>query len=395
MRVTKRGMFQTFFSLGFVGLMLMFSPGQTVNAQYLVSTKAGFLNRAEGKVFIQRQENENGDRGRATLGTQMKDGDLLSTGSGSRAEILLNPGSYLRLNEKTEVRAIRTSLTEPTFAVLQGSVIIEISQPPKETAVQIVTPQGPVSMSKEGIQRIDVTPEGTTVAVRQGEVVLGTIEQLFAKGGFKVGKGKVVRLSGTNGQSGQSGLMPGEGPLLAKVDKDAVDQFDLWSFSRAQTLMAANAGALRRSSLSGSMAYGWYYDSFYNCYTFIPGRGLVFSPYGFPFFRRYSDCYYYFPYGYNYYPSYDWGGGGGGGVGSARVIAGHDRAPIRREMEGRAVREVGDSSFGSASGGSRGVSTGGGSTGSVSMPSAPVSASGGASRGGDSGGGQAGRPSRP
>src|SRR5215475_4271932 len=87
----------------FVSFLL--ALGVTANAQYLISTKAGFINRVEGKIYILRADNEDGEKGRASLGTQMRDGDRLSSSSRSFAETLLNPGSYLRLNENTEIRA--------------------------------------------------------------------------------------------------------------------------------------------------------------------------------------------------------------------------------------------------------------------------------------------------
>jgi len=286
---------------------------------------------------------------------------------------------------------VGTSLTEPRFEVVKGSVIVEIGQLAKQTAVEILTPQGPIAMGKEGLHRIDVREDGTTVAVRQGEVYLGTIEQLLAKRAPKVGRGKMARLVGT------SSLAARAQPQLAKLDKDAIDEFDSWSFNRAQTLMAANYSALRRGSMRGIFALGWYYDPFYNCYTFMPGGGLYYSPYGFPFFRRYADYSYYFPYGYWYYPGGgSWGSGGGGGGGSAppRVIAGHDRVPAQRQIEGRGL-STGNSGFSGADVGSRGVSAGSSSAGTVSAPSAPVSISGGASRGDSGGSSSASRPSRP
>jgi hypothetical protein len=387
----------TRFVSGLFAVAVLATLSQSVSAQYLVSTKAGFVNKVEGRVLIQRQENAEGERGRASLGTQMKDGDLLATQLRARAEVLLTPGSYLRLYQDTEVRAINTSLAAPHFSIVKGSVIIEAAQMTKGTAIQIDTPNGPVSIGKEGIQRIDVAANGTNVSVRQGEVVLGTADELLSKYGTKVGKGKMVRLAGT------TGLTQTEQPMIAKLNKDGeTDDFDVWSYNRAQTLMQANSAALRRSSSPNSMALGWFYDPFYNCYTFMPGRRLFFSPYGFPFFSRYSDYYYYFPYGYGpygYYPPYGGGGtqpGGGGGVTTpGRVIAGHERAPVARAMTEREVRASESPSFG----GDRGVSTGvssGSSGATVTAPSSTVSISAPASRGADSGGAPSGgRPSRP
>src|SRR5262249_25170487 len=86
-------------------LLLALGLGVTANAQYLISAKAGFVNRVEGKVYIRRADSEDGEKGRASLGTQMRDGDRLSATANSFAETLLNPGSYLRLNENSEIRA--------------------------------------------------------------------------------------------------------------------------------------------------------------------------------------------------------------------------------------------------------------------------------------------------
>lgn len=394
-----RGRVATKSLAGMFAIAVLATLSPSVNAQYLISTRAGFVNKVDGRVLIQRQESPEGERGRASLGSQLRDGDLLITQLRARAEVLLTPGSYLRLYQDAEVRAVYTALDAPRFAVVKGSVIVEVAQLTKGTAIQIDTPHGPVSIGKEGIHRIDVGANGTSVSVRQGEVVLGTADQLLAKSGTKVGKGKMVRLSGT------SALAPGEQPMLAKIDKDAeTDDFDVWSYNRAQTLMQANSAALRRSSVQSSMALGWFYDPFYNCYTFMPGRRLFFSPYGFPFFSRYSDYYYYFPYGYGaygYYPRYGGGqptgGGGGGGVSTpGRVIAGHERAPIAREMTQREVRSVQSPTFDGGRGVSTGVSSPSAGSSTVSAPSSTVSISAPAARGGDSGGAPSGgRPSRP
>ena len=88
---------------------------------------------------------------------------------------------------------------------------------------------------------------------------------------------------------------------IAKLDKDAVDSFDKWSFARAQTLTAANVSALSQSRTTMAFTSGWYYDPFFNCYTFMPSRSRYYSPYGFGFFNNYGATYYYNPYGYGGY----------------------------------------------------------------------------------------------
>lgn len=369
-----------------VSFLLVLSSAVAANAQYLISTKAGFVNRAEGQVYILRADSEDGEKERASLGAQMRAGDRLSVAARGFAEALLNPGSYLRLSENAEVRAVSVDLNSVRFELIKGSVIAEIGQVDKKTPIEIITPHGALTIAKAGLHRIDAKESATLVAVRQGEIHLGTPVDVAAKQSFKIKRGKVATLTGAP-QLGKSDI--------AKLDQDAIDKFDTWSFNRAQALTAANVKALSRS---GSLTSGWYYDSFYNFYTFVPTRSWFWSPYGFGFFNNYRDCHAYTPYYYSGNSYRSSGGTATGGTASGatvsprvspRVVSGNDRGAVSRATDRRA-RSI-DTGFNSQGGGSRsrgsggsGSSGGGSSSPSVSSPrSAP--AHGGASRGGADG----------
>jgi hypothetical protein len=326
MRISQRLSIVTIAALSLASLC-----AGAATAQHLISSKAGFVNRVDGKVSIVRQEDqdsEDGAKGNASLGTQMREGDRLSAEAGSRAEILLNPGSYLRIDGKSELRAVNTDLTNIRFELIRGSAMVEVGQVDKKSPIEIITPHGSFFIRKTGLQRIDVRDEMTSIAVRQGEIHLGTLDQVLAQKSFKIGRGKVAQLTGA------------PAPSLAKIDKDAVDEFDQWSFSRAELLMAANQKALHRSSSrNGALAFGWHFDPFHSCYTFIP-RGSFWSPYGFGFFNSFNSCYdcYFPPTGYSYG---NYGGGSrNSNVGSGsrrnpapRVVSGVDRGTIRSVIE--------------------------------------------------------------
>src|SRR5215475_3855000 len=187
----------------FVSFLL--ALGVTANAQYLISTKAGFINRVEGQVYILR---EDGEKARASLGAQMRAGDRLSVESKGFAEALLNPGSYLRLSDNTEVRAVSIDLNSVRFELIKGSVIAEIGQIDKKAPIEIITPNGALTIAKAGLHRIDVKETATLVAVRQGEINLGTPSDFAANQSLKIKRGKVVTLTGSTqpGQSGATGL---------------------------------------------------------------------------------------------------------------------------------------------------------------------------------------------
>jgi len=354
-----------------VSFLLALGLGVIANAQYLISTKAGFVNRVEGEVYVLRADGEGDEKGRASLGTQMRAGDRLSVAANGFAEALLNPGSYLRLSENTEVRAVSVDLDSVCFELIKGSVIAEIGQIDKKAPIEIITPQGALTIAKAGLHRIDAKGSATLVAVRQGEIYLGTPSDFAANQALKIKSGKVVTLTGST-QPGQ----PGESDI-AKLDKDAIDKFDTWSFNRAEALTAANVKALSRS---GALTAGWYYDPFSNFYTFVPSRSWFWSPYGFGFFNDYRDCYYYTPY-YTSGSSYRNQVGTSTGVKvSPRVVSGNDRGAVSRATDRRSF----DTGFRSRSGGSgdSGSSRGASSSSSTSSPRSSPSP-GGASRGSD------------
>jgi FecR protein len=356
-----------------VSFLLALGLGVIANAQYLISTKAGFVNRAEGQVYILRADGEKED---ASLGAQMRAGDRLGVEAKGFAEALLNPGSYLRLSENSEVRAVSVDLDSVRFELIKGSVIAEVGQIDKKAPIEIMTPHGVLTIAKAGLHRIDAKQTSTLVSVRQGEIHLGTRSDFAAKQSFKIKRGKVVTLTGT----------PQPGPSdIAKLDQDAIDKFDTWSFDRAQALTAANVRALSRSGFLNS---GWHYDPFFNFYTFVPTRSWFWSPYGFGFFNNYRDCHSYTPY-YNSGSSYVRSGRSASGAGvSPRVVSGNDRGAVTRATDRRSIDDgVGPRSgrYGgrnSNSGSSRGAS----SSPSTSSPRG-ASAPGGASRGGINRGG--------
>jgi FecR protein len=375
------------FNFSLASILLLALCTVAAQAQYLTSTKAGFVNYVEGKVHILRADSEDGEKGRASLGTQMRDGDRLFTTAGGHAEILLNPGSYIRLSENAEVVARNTDFGAPRFELVKGSVHVEVGDADKATRIEIMTPGGSLFVTKDGLYRIDEKNGATTVSVRQGEVLLGGAA---ASQAARIKRGKVFTLSS------------GAQTNLAKLDRDASDKFDVWCFSRGQLLAAANLRALRQNRTYSAFNGGWYYDSLYNCYTFMPFGRRFFSPFGFGFFRNWQDCYwydpYYNPYGGRYYGN---GGNGGGGVVAglpSRVITGNDRAPIRREAEGRVLDTGSDSPFSSGrSGGRYGGDFPSSSSGSVMSAPAATSVISAPAPSRDSGGGSSGgaMPSRP
>lgn len=196
-----------------------------VNAQYLVSTKAGFVSRVRGEVFVERARTE--ERERVSPSLQMMDGDRLSTSAASRVEILIHSQAYLRLDEYAEVRAINTVMAEARFELLRGTAMIEVgrmNKMDKGIVFEIVTPQGIVTFSKEGLYRIHIEPSSTRLDVIEGEITLGERQDALSKTASKIGDGKRVELKSDAPTA----------PIITALERKPFDEFDRWSFQVAK-----------------------------------------------------------------------------------------------------------------------------------------------------------------
>ena len=270
-------------------------PGE--QDRYLVSAKSGIVNLVEGDVNA--RVNDAGWKF-LTVGDALAEGETVRTGSGSRVEVLLNPGCYLRVGGNSRFVFVENAFDSLKLKLLSGSAIIEAAAVDGRLAIEV--PGNEVYAMRSGLYRVDVADDGRTeVVVRKGRLLIGSL---------------VVR-------EGMKAVLNGSTPALAKVDKKDVDGFDNWSKDRAKALIAANKSlstrALKRNTLLRSINTDvWIFDRRCGCYAFLPGTSSLYSPYGW----CYSN---YNPYWYRYdhygrtpvyaNPSAPGGGGGGGNVG--------------------------------------------------------------------------------
>ncbi|MDQ3750897.1 MAG: FecR domain-containing protein, partial [Acidobacteriota bacterium] len=89
-----------------------------ISSLYVISAKAGGVNFVEGKVAVTRKV---GKSGYLLKGDTLEIGDKVSTGADGRAEILLNPGSFVRLAENSSFEFASTSLEDLQLKLNGGS----------------------------------------------------------------------------------------------------------------------------------------------------------------------------------------------------------------------------------------------------------------------------------
>lgn len=324
---------------------------QQTRDKFVISAKAGGINAVTGRAVVHGKGS--GEWQQLTIKEDLEAGDVVKTDLDGRVEMLLNPGSYLRVGEDSEFELADNSLENLEVRLLRGTAIVEATgADDSEMLINITTPDAKMAIIRRGLYRVNVVPgDGTELIVRKGRVMLGDSHTKI-KGGNKV----IFTSTGSVSVA-----------KLEKADKKKVDNLDTWSKQRAETVAKANRKMRGRDLTLALASYNdrwfnpyyhrariqgmWVYNGAYNCYTFIPFYGWGWgSPYG----NSYSNGFYGccggrgLGGGYGSGTGVGAGGGSGGGAGGGggSNAGGGNRLPpppsapreIPRALEGKAMR---------------------------------------------------------
>jgi uncharacterized membrane protein YgcG len=226
-------------------LMLMLQLPAT---QFLVSTKAGLVNYVQGTATVK-------------AATTVPAGEVIHTGPGGAVEILLNPGSYLRMGENSRVVLDRVELYDIAVKILQGSMIIEANGFSKELPLQIRTGALKIEIIKDGIY-------------------------LFADGKVVVVDGKIRDASNGLVYGKAYEISDDQGYRARKV-KTFTTALELWSQKRDADISRANLNVARSLRQVpdlpiGSLLDVWLWYPAFGSFIYMPG-GRYRSPYGYRF----------------------------------------------------------------------------------------------------------------
>lgn len=166
---------------------------------------------------------------------EFNENDEIQVGENSRVEIILNPGSYLRLYSNSRIRLVDLSPDNLKLKLLKGSAIIEILIEPFEPgdlsfgdvrnklmsyqSVTVLTPDAEFVTARGGIYRCDVDSNGRSF--------------------LRVARGVAV-VAGDLIKENMSTALGERVPVVTKFNKKHEDEIDLWSRKRALALVAAN-----------------------------------------------------------------------------------------------------------------------------------------------------------
>jgi hypothetical protein len=253
--------------------------------QNAISARAGMVNHVEGQVFIEGKAID------PKFGQfpQVNNDETLSTQEG-RAEVLLTPGVFLRLDENSSFKMLSNRLSDTAVEIASGSALLEVDELLKDNAIAVHFKGGTISLTKQGLYRFDQDLARLRVYDGEAHVTLGE-NNLTAR------KGKQVVL--------------GDDLVASNFDTKVTDPFYRWASRRAEYISTANISSARTAGGNGLLSGGngllsgygnWAWNPWFGMFTYLPGIGYGYSPFGWGLFSPYTVGYLYTP--------YLWGGAG-------------------------------------------------------------------------------------
>src|SRR5690349_2678791 len=190
--------------------------------KFVISAKAGGINAITGQASMHGKGET--DWQQLMITDDLQAGDRVRTAGDGRVEILLNPGSYLRVGGNSEVELSDNNLSNLEVRLLRGTAIVEATGVDGvDLNISISTPHTKLAIVRQGLYRLNVVPEDATeLIVRKGRVILSDDSHTKVKGGNK------VVFSATAISVAK----------LTKEEKKATEKQDVdaWSKQRADTL---------------------------------------------------------------------------------------------------------------------------------------------------------------
>src|ERR1700719_2434607 len=226
----------------------------------------GTVNYVEGQVSLDSQPLTSKSIGSAVLET----GQSITTENG-KVEVLLTPGVFLRVGSNSAVKMISPSLTNTEIGVEEGEASVEVAEIHKQNDIRIDADGVTTELLKNGYYDFDAAHN--QMRVLDGEAIVDDNgRQVTVKGGHEL----TLNQESTKPQS---------------FDKKIYESSDLYNWSSLRSAYLAEANVdLGPSYIAGGgyglgwYGYGWYWDPWFSAYTFIPGDGIFYSPFGWGYY---------------------------------------------------------------------------------------------------------------
>ena len=216
--------------------------------QFVVSTRAGLVNYVQGAANI-----------KAT--TSVPAGAPIETGPGGTVEILLNPGSYLRLGENSGAVLDKTELTDMALHITHGSAVIEAKGFEKKSPLQVTAGTRKMEIVSDGVYSIS----DDKVIVIDGKIRDAETGVIYKKG-YEISD---------------------DGALKTNL---AATPLEIWSRNRSEQIAAANVNIANSLRNNPNVPLNvWLWAPAFGAFVYMPPWGYR-SPYGYSY-RSVGDYY--------------------------------------------------------------------------------------------------------
>lgn len=267
----------------------MASPAANNNR---MPAEVGTLNYVEGSVTLSGQSlNE-----KAVGSAVVHQGQTLITDHG-RAEILLTPGVVVRLDDGTAVQMISSELTKTEIGLENGRAAVEVGYIQPANDISVAEDGATIRLMKPGLYEFD-TAHSSVRVFKKGEAVVQD-------------DGHTINVKGDH-------ELALAGNLKSQKFDEAKVQDDFYNFNslRSSYLAEANVDLAPNYYVAGGyygpdwVGTGWYWDPWFDAYTWLPADGLFFDPFGWGFYAPFYGGFYGGGFYGRRYPLYGAYGGG-------------------------------------------------------------------------------------
>jgi hypothetical protein len=237
----------------------------------------GAVNYVEGQVTLDGRQIDNGSIGNAVI----EAGGVLATSDG-KAEILLTPGVFLRVGDQSTVRVLNPGLADTVISLDRGQATIEADYWPNDTRIKVQQNMVTTTIDKKGFYVLNA--ESPYVEVMKGKATVVMNDKSISAG-----------------EGDEIAMLPSG--KLKKLDFNGKALNDItlvrWSRLRSQYEAQANLDAARTVVINhGWYGPGWYWGPQWGFWSYLPGDGIFYNPWGFGFYSPFYLSYYGGPYIY-------------------------------------------------------------------------------------------------
>jgi len=197
----------------------------------------------------------------------LEPGRVIQTEQG-RAEVLLTPGVFVRLDEKSALRLVSATDRGTRVELLHGQAAVEVIELGNKQKLEVVDKQAYSRLLDQGVYLFSA--DNPAILVYSGKARVQD-----DKRGATVGKGQKLIPTTQGAMKAEKFDLKEVTPLYSWCEQRAIAAVSA-SWSTVEGLLASNPNA--------KYDVGWYWNPWFNAWGYVPLDGFRKSPFGYGFY---------------------------------------------------------------------------------------------------------------